>query len=99
MWNGYYAGEGLDDVRCISINPNGDVIVCCFPIGNIYQDSITDIIGSYNPHKNPYTDALIDGGVCALIKVAEKEEITVNTSQHYSACGMCREIMDRVCAR
>lgn len=86
----------LDNVEAIAINPNGDVIVCCFVIGNIYRDSITEIVRRYNPYGNPMMSALMDGGVCALIQLAEENGVMTDTSQFYSVCGVCRNIVQRL---
>ncbi|MCL2512845.1 MAG: radical SAM protein [Oscillospiraceae bacterium] len=88
--------ERLDDIKCLSIKPDGDVAVCGFSIGNIYQNDIIDIIKDYDPRKNRYTAALLDGGVRALTETAEKNGIAFDISKHYSACGACREIMAAV---
>jgi len=91
--------ERLDNVETIAINPNGDVVVCCFIIGNIYCDNIIDIVRQYNPCTNPMIWALINGGVRELIKLAEEYEITVDTTQFYSACDVCRNIVKRLSLR
>lgn len=83
----------LDDIQTISINPNGDVVICCFVIGNIYNESITQIINRYNPYENPTMTALLTGGLKALIQLAEDNGVTIDASQHYSACGVCKDIV------
>lgn len=88
--------DKLDNINTISINSNGDVIVCCFVIGNIYHDSIIHIVNRYNPHENTMMSALINGGICELIKYAEKNGITVDPTQFYSACSVCRDIVERL---
>ena len=93
-----YTGEP-DDVETLVINPNGDVVVCCFTIGNIYREHIIDIIKQYDPYANPMMRALIDGGVQKLINLAGKYGITVDTTQFYSACDVCRDIVKRLSPR
>jgi len=88
--------ERLDEVETIAINPNGDVIVCCFIIGNVNHDSITEIVKRYNPHENSIMRALINGGVCELKKLAEENGIIVDTTQFYSACSVCADIVKRL---
>jgi len=83
----------LDNIETIAINPNGDVVVCCFIIGNIYCDSITEIVRRYNPYEKPMMATLINGGVCELIKLAKEQGISVETTQFYSACSVCRHII------
>lgn len=85
--------DKLDNIDTIAINPNGDVILCCFVIGNIYRNSITQIINQYNPYNYPCMTALLNGGVGELIHLAEKNGLTIDTSQFYSTCSVCREIV------
>ncbi len=84
--------DKLDDVETIGINPNGDVTVCCFVIGNLYMDSVTDILKRYRPEANPMMAALLRGGVRSLVKLVEEEGVAVDLTNHYSACDVCREI-------
>jgi MoaA/NifB/PqqE/SkfB family radical SAM enzyme len=88
--------DKLNNIGTIAVNPNGDVVVCSFIIGNIYRSSITEIVNRYNPYENPMMSRLIRGGVCELIKFAEEYGITVDTTQFYSACSVCRDITKRL---
>jgi MoaA/NifB/PqqE/SkfB family radical SAM enzyme len=90
-----YTGK-LDNIETIAINPNGDVVVCCFVIGNVYRDSITEIVNRYNPYENLVMARLISGGVGELIKFAEEYGITLDTAQSYSACGVCRDVVKKL---
>ena len=83
----------LDEISCVSINPNGDVVPCSYAIGNIYADDIAVILDKYDPYKNQATRALIEGGVKKLSAYAEGLGIAVDTGDCYSACGVCRKIM------
>lgn len=86
----------LDDIQGISLNPNGDIVICCFVIGNIYHESITQIINRYNPYENPLMSALLNGGVNALMQLAEANGVTVDISQYYSACSVCKDIVEKL---
>lgn len=86
----------LDDIQAISVNPNGDIVVCCFVIGNIYCESITQIINRYNPYENPLMSALINGGISALMKLAEVNDVTIDLSQYYSVCSVCNDIVKKL---
>jgi MoaA/NifB/PqqE/SkfB family radical SAM enzyme len=88
--------DRLDDVRTIAINPNGDVAVCCFVIGNICRDDIVDIVKRYNPCESPVMSAVMNGGVCELIKYAGTMGIEVDASKFYSACDICRHLVKEV---
>lgn len=86
----------LDEVRGISINPNGDVIICSFPIGNIYKNSILDIISSYDPYKNPIMSSLINCGIAGLCKLAKQQGIVVELTDYYSPCDLCHDIAKKL---
>ena len=82
----------LECINGISINPNGDVIVCSFPIGNIYNKGILDILVDYNPHENPYTNALLNGGIKNLVEYVKNEGKIIDISKYYFPCDICRDI-------
>ena len=86
----------LDEVKDISINPNGDVIICAFPIGNIYKSSILDIISSYDPYKNPIMSALINCGIVGICELAKQQEIPVELTDYYSPCDLCHDIAQKL---
>jgi len=83
----------LDDIKCLGIDSNGDVNLCSITIGNIYKNDIADIVDRYDPYKHPDSQAILNGGVSELLRHAESQNITVNTSDCRSACGVCRKIM------
>jgi len=87
-----YTGR-LDEIDSVSVSPNGDLVVCSFAIGNIYRNDVLEILEKYNPFKNPATRALLEGGAEKLMEYAGGLGITVDTSDCYSACGVCRKIM------
>ena len=96
--SGFRCGEApytvkLDNVRTIAINPNGDVIVCCFVIGNLYQNSIVDIVKAYDPFRNPLMVTLMQDGITGLIQLAETHGIEVDTASFYSECDLCQYIV------
>ena len=86
----------LDDVDTLSIIPNGDVCVCCIKIGNVYEEDINTIIERYNPGDIPIMKILLEKDVTGLIDYAETEGIIIDLSKHYSACGVCREIIKKI---
>jgi len=85
--------ERLDDVRCISINPTGDVGLCSIAIGNVYTSDILDIVDGYDPNSTPASRAVLNGGVPELLRYAESQGVTVDISDCRSACGVCRKTM------
>ena len=86
--------DRLDDITTISISPNGDVNVCSFVIGNVYRENITEIIERYNPYNDIMMSSLLNGGITELMEWAKIRGIIVNPEDHYSACSMCREIVE-----
>ena len=79
-------------VTSISIVPNGDVDVCGFTIGNIYEDDVIDVITRYNPYENESMQALIQGGFAQLLSYAEKQGVVIDTSKYCSACDVCHAV-------
>jgi hypothetical protein len=86
----------LDHVDAISVNPNGDLMVCCFTAGNIHHESAVEILGRYDPYGNPFMKILLESGVSGLLDKAACDGIHVDLARHYSACGVCRELMKRM---
>jgi len=86
----------LDEVQTISVNPEGEVIVCHFPIGNIYRKNILDIITDYDPFKNPIMLALLNQGIAGICKLAEEKGIKVDPSDYYSPCDLCRMVTKKM---
>lgn len=90
--------EPLTDINSISIVPNGDVMICGFVIGNIYNDDALDILARYNPNKNDGMCALIKGGVAGLRCYAKTKGIQVNPSDYCDACDVCHAIVKQLYA-
>ena len=86
----------LDNISELMIDCNGDVLPCNFPIGNIINSNILDIIAEYNPYKNPYTRSLLENGIRGLLKEAENNGIVIDASEYYSPCEVCRAIAEAI---
>jgi MoaA/NifB/PqqE/SkfB family radical SAM enzyme len=86
----------LDKIDTISITPNGDVNVCCFVIGNIYNEDIEEIVNRYNPYENPYMNIILNKGVRGLLDYANEHEVSLDTSDLYSACSICRALVNKM---
>lgn len=82
----------LNNVASLSIVPNGNVMVCGFTTGNIYTESIADIVSRYNPDDNTYMRAILSGGAFALWEAAKANGISVDCSYCYSLCDLCHKI-------
>lgn len=81
-----------DRVSSISISSNGDVVICHFPIGNIYKDDILSILDSYRPYETSPIRIVLEEGVTGLLKYAKKLGIEINLRDCYSTCDVCRQI-------
>ena len=88
--------DRLDKVTTLPVSPNGDVNACSFMIGNVYRESVTEIFERYNPHDDIMMSSLLNGSLLELIKVAQSRGIKVHPEEHYSACSICREIVEKV---
>lgn len=86
-----YTGK-IDDIGGISIDPNGDVIICSMSIGNIHKKDIIEIIEQYDPYSNMYTAMLVEGGVKKLYNYLLEHGIVVNTEDCFSSCMVCNKI-------
>jgi hypothetical protein len=84
-----------DNIDCVSINPNGDVIACV-KIGNIYHDNILDIIDGYDPYKIPAIKAVLDAGVSELLSYAQSLGINTNISDCHSTCRVCKKVREAI---
>ena len=82
----------LNNITSLSIVPNGDVMVCGFVIGNIYKQSIEDIIYHYNPYKDEWMSAILHGGARELLELSKRKGFFVDASSCYSACDLCHRI-------
>lgn len=83
----------LDNINELMIDCNGDVLACNFPIGNIMENNILNIITEYNPYNNPYMKSLLEDGIIGLLKEAERNGVIINTSEYYSPCEVCRAVI------
>jgi MoaA/NifB/PqqE/SkfB family radical SAM enzyme len=86
----------LDEIEEIKVNPNGDVVACSFLIGNILKQDILEILANYDPYQNPYTAALLKGGISELIAYAKENGIEIDSSNYYTPCGICHDIARKV---
>lgn len=84
--------EPLTQATSISIEPNGDVVVCAFVIGNIYRESIADIVSRYDPYAHEGMRAVVTGGVPALMALAQEKGLDISCENECSACRICQKI-------
>lgn len=79
----------LDHVWETHIDPNGDVMVCGFAIGNIHEKRLVEIVESYDPHENEQMETLMRSGPYALYENAVKRGLDVDIEGVYSGCELC----------
>jgi hypothetical protein len=90
-----YTGK-LDEIDSLGINPNGDVEACSVVIGNVYKNNIIEIIKGYDPYKNIYTKMLVEGGIKKLYEYVIGQGMTIDKSDCYSSCILCKKIMNKL---
>lgn len=81
--------EPLTNQTSLSIEPNGDVTVCVFVIGNVCRESMRGIVARYDPFAEEGMRAAAQG-VPGLLALAEKRGIPVDMTRMYSVCDLCR---------
>lgn len=87
--------EPLNNITSLSIVPNGDVMICSFVIGNIYRESMEEIVARYNPYENECMRVILTGGASGLVELARKRGVFVDCEECYSVCDLCRRISIR----
>ncbi|MBQ4581571.1 MAG: radical SAM protein [Clostridia bacterium] len=83
--------EPLTHQTSLSIEPDGNVTVCGFVIGNVNAQSMADIANSYDPFADEGMRAAA-AGVPGLLALAEKRGIAVDMTRMYSVCDLCRTV-------
>ena len=71
-------------------------MVCCFVIGNIYDEDIETIVNRYNPYQNEIMKVILSSGITGLLDYANQKGITIDTNKYYSTCDVCRAIVSRL---
>ena len=84
--------EPLTEVTSISVEPDGNVMVCGFAIGSIYEEKIGSILSRYDPRRNACMSAIIDGGASGLLEYARKAGMEPDLSRCYSICDVCHDV-------
>jgi len=83
--------EPLTSVTSLSVEPNGDVTVCAFVIGNLLRETMEEIIARYDPEADEGMRAAASG-VPGLLALANKRGVEVDVSRCYSVCDLCRMV-------
>lgn len=88
--------EPLDRITSLSIEPNGNVSACVFPIGNLCQESMAKIAARYDPYAQDFTRAVLTGGARGLLRAAEEHGLAIDCEKCYSVCDLCRQVKDQI---
>jgi len=83
--------EPLTHQTSLSIEPDGNVTVCGFVIGNVARESMADIVARYDPFADEGMRAAAKG-VPGLLELAKKRGINVDMTRCYSVCDLCRMV-------
>jgi len=90
-------GGRLDEVDCVSIEPDGAISVCWdLIVGNAAEDDVLAILDSYDPYAIPEAKVILEGGVAALVEMARTRGIVPDPDGYYSVCDLCRSIRRRM---
>jgi hypothetical protein len=84
-----------NNVEVLVINPHGDVIACDV-IGNLYKNSIIEIITDYDYQKNEIFNAVVKYGSQGIYNVAKKYNIPLKEEGYYSICKLCRDVRKKL---
>ena len=83
--------EPLTNQSSLSIEPEGNVTVCGFVIGNVTRESMADIAARYDPFADEGMRAAAEG-VPGLLALAEKRGISVDLTRCWSVCDLCHMV-------
>jgi MoaA/NifB/PqqE/SkfB family radical SAM enzyme len=83
--------EPLTNQTSLSIEPDGNVTVCGFVIGNVGEEAMRDIAARYDPFATEGMRAAAQG-VPGLLALAEKRGVKVDLSRCWSVCDLCRMV-------
>jgi hypothetical protein len=86
-------GGRLDQVDCISIEPDGGVSVCWdWIIGVAAPGTIVELLEAYDPYAIPEATAVLKGGIPALAALCRERGVEPDAAGYYSICDACRSL-------
>jgi sulfatase maturation enzyme AslB (radical SAM superfamily) len=89
--------ESLDDLSCISIEPDGMVAVCKdVYIGDASRTDIVQLVKNYQPFQRPELRAIIENGMEGLVELAKKRGIEPDPEGYYTICHLCTDLRKRM---
>jgi hypothetical protein len=78
--------EDLIDPGRVHVDPFGYVHICQgIALGNLYQQSLAEIVENYHPQQHPICGTLLNGGPAALVLRYE----LLLTGEYADACHLC----------
>jgi hypothetical protein len=77
-----------DKATCISVNPDGSVIVCN-RIAHAGQPDLFEALRDYDPYRDPGLKAVMEGGMPALLDLARSHGVSPDPLGYYNVCEMC----------
>ncbi len=96
-WSGRSCGEmpytgKLDDIRGLCVEPDGDIQVCGYLLGNVTETAVTRILDKYDPYDDPYLKIILEDGVESLVRKARSSGVPLRETGYYSVCDLCRSL-------
>ena len=90
----------LDRITSLRILPNGNVNICRgTTIGNVFDQSIEDILNSYSPEHSFLSSILYNKGVQGVYELAKKYGATIKPTEYYGTCDFCSDCISFLKAR
>ena len=90
--------DRLDDIRTICVEPNGDIPVCGWTLGNTARENITQILARYDPYADPTMKLILEQGVAGLVHQAQALGIELRQEGYYSICDLCTSLRQQLTA-
>jgi len=88
--------ENLRDPGRVHVDPLGNVHVCQgISIGNIFDQSLKDVVSSYDPDAHPVTTPILSGGPHELVLQYD----LLHEEQYVDACHLCDDARRRLRSR
>lgn len=84
--------ERLDAPTTLAVDPDGSVRVCCFVIGSLRRQPMTEILKAYDPYSRPQMRALLEQGISGLAAARPGRESHMDDEAYYSPCDFCRSV-------
>jgi MoaA/NifB/PqqE/SkfB family radical SAM enzyme len=84
-----------NNVEVFTINPHGDVGACDV-IGNLYKNSMIEIITDYDYQKDKVFSAVVKSGSQGIYNTAKEYNISLKEEGYYSLCKLCRDVRKKL---